>query len=129
MKDVLYDIAMLGYGYYNSGDDAILKSFVDYVQQHHKDLSIMVLSNNPYQTRSCIVSSQFIVFIPLRFPFLSKTRLFITGGGTLIQMAQGRSLLYYLYMIKLAPAGAHTVPLQWVGLYQSVRTVRQHRKF
>lgn len=114
MKDKkLYDIAMLGYyGYYNSGDDAILKSFVDYVQQHHKDLSIVVLSNNPYQTRELYRVQSVYRFHPFKVPsLLSKTRLFITGGGTLIQDGtSSRSLLYYLYMIKLAlRKGAHTV--------------------
>lgn len=101
----LYDIAILGYyGYDNSGDDAILKSFIDHVQHYHKDLSVVVLSNNPSQTRKLYrVQSTHRFHLLKIHAILSKTRLFITGGGTLIQDGtSSRSLWYYLSMIKLA---------------------------
>ena len=111
--DKLYDITILGYyGYDNSGDDAILKSFIDHVQKYHKDLSVVVLSNNPSQTRKLYRVQSVYRFHPLKLPtILSKTRLFITGGGTLVQDGtSSRSLWYYLSMIKLAlKKGAHAV--------------------
>ena len=111
--DKLYDITILGYyGYDNSGDDAILKSFIDHVQKYHKDLSVVVLSNNPSQTRKLYRVQSVYRFHPLKLPtILSKSRLFITGGGTLVQDGtSSRSLWYYLSMIKLAlKKGAHAV--------------------
>lgn len=109
----LYDITILGYyGYDNSGDDAILKSFIDHVQHNYKDLSVVVLSNKPSQTRDLYRVQSIYRFHPFKIPaILSKTRLFITGGGTLIQDGtSSRSLWYYLSMIKLAlRKGAHGV--------------------
>ncbi len=111
--DKLYDITILGYyGYDNSGDDAILKSFIDHVQKYHKDLSVVVLSNNPSQTRKLYRVQSVYRFHPFKLPaILSKTRLFIAGGGTLVQDGtSSRSLWYYLSMIKLAlKKGAHAV--------------------
>lgn len=108
-----YDIAILGYyGYDNSGDDAILKSFIDHVHSYYKDLSVVVLSNKPSQTRELYRVQSVYRFHPLKIPeILSKTRLFITGGGTLIQDGtSSRSLWYYLSMIRLAlKNGAHGV--------------------
>ncbi len=100
-----YDIAILGYyGYRNSGDDAILKSFIDHLKQNHKELSIVVLSNEPSQTRRAYSVQSIYRFHPFQVPaLLSKTRLFIAGGGTLIQDdTSSRSLLYYLLMLHLA---------------------------
>ncbi|NLY17922.1 MAG: polysaccharide pyruvyl transferase CsaB [Clostridiaceae bacterium] len=105
MDKKLYDITVLGYyGYDNSGDDAILKSFIDHVQRYYKDLSVVVLSNNPSQTRELYRVQSVYRFHPIKLPLiLSKTRLFISGGGTLIQDGtSSRSLWYYLSMIKLA---------------------------
>jgi len=108
-----YDIAILGYyGYRNSGDDAILKSIIEQLKQKNEDLSIAVLSNNPYETRTYYKVQSIHRFNPFIVPaVLSKTRLFIAGGGTLIQDGtSSRSLWYYLFMLHLAKTkGARTV--------------------
>lgn len=110
-----YDIVILGYqGYRNSGDEAILKSFLDHLRLHHKNLSTVVLSNNPYETRCLYRVQSMYRFNLFHIPsLLSKTRTFIAGGGTLIQDdTSSRSLMYYLYMLHLAQKkGAHTVLL------------------
>jgi polysaccharide pyruvyl transferase CsaB len=100
-----YDVAILGYyGYRNSGDDAILQSFIDHLQQNHKDISVIVLSNNPSETRRLYHVQAVYRFHPFRIPsVLSKTRLFIAGGGTLLQDdTSSRSLWYYLSMLHVA---------------------------
>jgi len=108
-----YDIAILGYyGYRNSGDDAILKSIIRQLKQRSGDLSIVVLSNNPSETRTYYRVQSVHRFNPFRVPaILSKTRLFIAGGGTLIQDGtSSRSLWYYLFILHLAKKkGARTV--------------------
>jgi len=100
-----YDIAILGYyGYRNSGDDAILKSFIDHLKNDHKNLSVIVLSNNPSEARILYNVQAEYRFHPFRIPsVLSKTRLFVAGGGTLLQDdTSSRSLWYYLLMLHLA---------------------------
>lgn len=110
-----YDIAILGYyGYRNSGDDAILKSIIDRIRLKNDELSIAVFSNTPYETRTQYKVDSVHRFNLLEVPkVLSKTRLFIAGGGTLIQDGTStRSLWYYLYMLQLArKKGASTVLL------------------
>lgn len=111
----VYDIAILGYyGYRNSGDDAILKSIIDQLKQSNQELSVMVFSNNPYETRTVYKVQSVHRFHPFKVPaLLSKTRLFIAGGGTLIQDGtSSRSLWYYLFMLYLAKKrGARAVLL------------------
>jgi polysaccharide pyruvyl transferase CsaB len=100
-----YDIAILGYyGYRNSGDDAILKSFIDHLKNNHNNLSVIVLSNNPSEARRLYSVQSVYRFHPFRIPLiLSKTRLFVAGGGTLLQDdTSSRSLWYYLLMLHLA---------------------------
>ena len=108
-----YDIAILGYyGYRNSGDDAILKSIIEQLKQNNEELSIVVLSNNPYETRTLYRVQSVHRFHPFKvLAILSKTRLFIAGGGTLIQDGtSSRSLWYYLFILYLAKRkGARTV--------------------
>lgn len=110
-----YDIAILGYyGYRNSGDDAILKYIIDQIRLKDEELSIIVFSNKPQETRSLYKVDSVHRFNLLKVPtVLSKTRLFIAGGGTLIQDGtSSRSLWYYLYMLYLAKKkGAHTTLL------------------
>lgn len=111
----VHDIVILGYyGYRNSGDDAILKSFIDHLQSQHKGLSTVVMSNDPSETRSLYRVQSVHRFNLFQIPaLLAGTRLFIAGGGTLIQDdTSSRSLWYYLYMLHLAvKKGAHVVLL------------------
>lgn len=110
-----HDIVILGYyGYRNSGDDAILKSIIDHLQENNKGLSMVVLSNDPSETRSLYRVQSIHRFNIFQIPaLLAGTRVFIAGGGTLIQDdTSSRSLWYYLYMLHLAvKKGAHAVLL------------------
>lgn len=111
----VHDIVILGYyGYHNSGDDAILKFIVDQLQAHNKGLSTVVLSNDPSETRSLYRVQAVHRFNLFQIPaLLAGTRMFIAGGGTLIQDdTSSRSLWYYLFMLHLAvKKGAHVVLL------------------
>ncbi len=101
----MYDIMISGYyGFKNSGDDAILMAIINNLRSHKEKVKILVLSKNPEETKKI-----YNVDSINRFNFykiikaMKKTRLFINGGGSLIQdITSTRSLYYYLSLIKLA---------------------------
>lgn len=100
-----YDIAILGYyGYKNSGDEAILKSIIQSMRAVDPDLTFAVFSRNPRETiRENEVDSIHRFNILRTTKVLKKSRLFLAGGGSLIQdNTSTRSIFYYLFMLGLA---------------------------
>lgn len=105
IKDNGKKIAMLGYyGYGNSGDDALLGAIINDLKQQMPDISPIVLSHNVKATQM-----YFGVECADRFNIKQVTDAFkrcemlILGGGSLIQdITSTKSLLYYLWCIKLA---------------------------
>ena len=100
-----YDAVLSGYyGFRNSGDDALLTGIVQSLKKEKTDIRLLVLSRRPKETRqSCLVDSV------QRFnPFaldkaIRKSKMLITGGGSLIQdTTSDMSLLYYLFVMKRA---------------------------
>ena len=99
------DIMISGYyGNNNSGDDLLLKAIVGDLQARKCDLSITVLSKNPKET-----TKQYGVNAIYRFNFfaiwrlLRRTKLLLTGGGSVIQdLTSTHSLIYYLWIIRTA---------------------------
>jgi polysaccharide pyruvyl transferase CsaB len=92
------------YGFNNNGDDIVLKSIINGLKRSKPDASICVLSMRARETREC-----YGVKAVNRYNFLSiiklmrKTKLLITGGGSLIQdVTSTKSLVYYLWLIGLA---------------------------
>ena len=101
----LYDIAILGYyGYRNSGDEAILKSIVHSLRERNPDLSLVVFSKKPGETMRNTQVNAVNRFSPYHvIKVMKRTRLFLAGGGNLIQdNTSTRSILYYLAMLRLA---------------------------
>jgi len=101
----LYDMALLGYyGYKNSGDEAILKATIKAMRDMNRDLTFVVLSKTPKETmmQNGVDSiNRFNLFKAVRM--LKKSRLFLAGGGSLIQdNTSTRSIIYYLLMLKIA---------------------------
>lgn len=99
------DIMISGYyGFHNSGDDSILKSMVESLINERPDLKIIALSNDPAETKEKYGIDAINRFNIFRIILaLRKTRLFISGGGSLIQdVTSDKSLAYYLSVIKLA---------------------------
>ncbi len=92
------------YGMNNSGDDAILESILLEIRQIDPDIPVRILSRSPPVTRlvfreRCFHS--FHLFALIRA--LGKSRVFLCGGGTLIQDGTSRrSLWFYLFTIWLA---------------------------
>ncbi len=109
-KDLLYemkqsDIVLSGYyGFRNSGDDAILKMIIKDIREFDPDIGITILSNRPSDTKRIyrVNAINRWNFIAIR-KALKDSKLFISGGGSIIQdVTSTKSLMYYLYLIRLA---------------------------
>ena len=101
----MYDVMISGYyGFRNSGDDAILTAILDNLHMYKKDIKVIVLSKNPKETsetHNVKSINRFNVFKVISA--MRKSKLFINGGGSLIQdITSTRSLFYYLGTIWLA---------------------------
>jgi len=99
------DVVISGYyGFKNSGDDAILMAIVNNLRSLKPDIRINVLSMNPRETSRVygVKSINRFNFFAL-YRLIKKSKLFINGGGSLLQdITSTRSLLYYLGTIRLA---------------------------
>ncbi len=99
------DVMISGYyGFHNSGDDSILKAMVDSLSASRPDIRILALSNDPAETKAVYGIDAIHRFDILRILWnMRKTRLFISGGGSLIQdVTSDKSLAYYLAVIAAA---------------------------
>ncbi len=99
------DILICGYyGFKNSGDDALLLSIINQLKKQKKDIKITVLSKNPQETEKiynvkAVKRDNIFSLICSLF----SCRMLLLGGGTLIQDGTStKSLLYYLYIIRIA---------------------------
>lgn len=92
------------YGHGNAGDDAILKSIIQSVQELDGTMPITVLAKNTQSIKKRYrVNSIYTFNLPKMFSAMRKSVLYINGGGTLIQNATSwRSLWYYLFTLRLA---------------------------
>ena len=101
----LFDIILSGYyGYDNSGDDALLEAVISALRKEKEDLSILVLSKKPQEAIKThqVHSINRINFFSIR-KAMKKSRLFIYGGGSLIQdITSTQSLVYYTFLLWLA---------------------------
>lgn len=86
------------YGKGNSGDEAILSVIVSGLLERDPVMPITVLSRKPAQTRIRAHVNAVHTFDLLRvFRTMRRSKLYLSGGGSLIQDATStRSLLYYL---------------------------------
>jgi len=104
-KSKKYDVIISGYyGFGNVGDDAMLISIIDNLERQKPDISILVLSKKPEETAQShgvrAISRQ---DIPAVYSAMRHTKLFIYGGGNIIQdSTSSRSLIFYLGMAWLA---------------------------
>ena len=76
------------YGHGNAGDDAILKSIIQSVQELDGTMPITVLAKNTQSIKKRYrVNSIYTFNLPKMFSAMRKSVLYINGGGTLIQNA------------------------------------------
>lgn len=106
------------YGKGNAGDDAILEAILRQMREIDADMPIYVLSHNPKKTRLRYHVGSVHVFNPFAFlPVMRKTKLYLSGGGSLIQdQTSTRSLKYYLMSIWLAKKSGCKVLMYGCGI-------------
>ena len=106
------------YGKRNAGDDAILRAIVGQLRDIDPDLPIYALSRHPKETRLAYrIGSCHTFNVPRYLRIMRRSRLYISGGGTLIQnVTSGRSLLYYLSNISRAHAAGNHVMMYGCGI-------------
>ena len=92
------------YGRSNAGDDAILQAILNEIRSIDPDIPMTVISKNPKETRLTYrVRSVSRTDILAWRHAMNRARLYINGGGSLIQdITSRRSLWYYLYNIRTA---------------------------
>lgn len=116
-----YDVIISGYyGFNNIGDDSILMSIISNLKSLRKDIKILVLSYNPSDTSKIYnVDSISRLNIVKIIALMRKSKVFINGGGSLIQDdSSTRSLVYYLFLIWLAKINRMKVMLYANGIGQ-----------
>lgn len=99
------DVTISGYyGFHNSGDDSILTAIISELRAACPNISITVLSKRPVETAKVYnvdAVDRFDLFTIWRL--FRRTRLLISGGGSLIQdVTSSKSLYYYLSVIRFA---------------------------
>ena len=106
------------YGRGNAGDDAILEAIVTELRQIDPDLPIWVLSRSPEETRRTYrVNSIYTFAFPKFLHRMRKTRLYINGGGSLMQdVTSHRSLWFYLFTISWAKRLGNQVMMYGCGI-------------
>ncbi len=106
------------YGHGNAGDDAILKSIIQSVRSLDKYMPITVLAKNTESIKKRYrVNSIYTLNVPKILLAMRKSRLYINGGGTLIQNATShRSLWYYLFTLRAAKLLGNKVDMYGCGI-------------
>ncbi len=104
-KNIKNDVVISGYyGFKNNGDDTTLKAIITGLRKLSPNIRITVLSKNPQETKRIYgVDSINRLNIPAIYKRMKKSTLLLSGGGSLIQdVTSGKSLSYYLFIIRLA---------------------------
>lgn len=100
-----YDAVISGYyGFGNSGDDALLLGMTESLRALMPDIRLAVLSENPAETKTIYRLDALKRFNPFCVhKAINASHMLISGGGSLIQDATSfKSLVYYLYVLRLA---------------------------
>lgn len=103
-KPVIKAVVSGYYGYGNLGDDAILQAISRELSSPEQPVRLTVLSKAPAETRKQYGLPAVRRFSPLGvYRALKASDVLISGGGSLLQdKTSTRSLLYYLWVIRMA---------------------------
>lgn len=106
------------YGMGNAGDDAILEAIVGEMREIDPFIQISALSRHPKETKlRYFVNSVHMFNFPAFRRIMKGTKLYISGGGSLIQnVTSRRSLWYYLYTISSAKKLGNKVMMYGCGI-------------
>lgn len=106
------------YGRGNAGDDAILEAILEELRELDPNLPVWVLSRSPKNTRLRYRASAIFTFdFPRFLSVMGKTRLYINGGGSLMQdVTSRRSLWFYLFTISAAKLLGNKVLMYGCGI-------------
>ncbi len=115
------------YGKENAGDEAILRAIIREMREIDPYLPITVLSRRPMRTKLVYRVDAIHTFqMPRWSRRMRKTRLYISGGGSLIQdVTSRRSLWYYLYNMRAAKRRGNQVMMYGCGIGP---VIRQHHR-
>lgn len=119
MQENKCDAVILGYyGFENCGDDALLHAIIDDIRSIRPTFSATVLSSNPESTAADYKVQSISRLNPFKiYRSFKNARLFIAGGGSLIQdVTSTKSLFYYLSVIRLAKMRGVPVMLYGNGI-------------
>lgn len=106
------------YGRGNAGDDAILEAILQEMRSIDPDMPMTVLSKDPRSTRltyrvRAVHRSNFLAWHTAMW----NSRLYINGGGSLIQdVTSRRSLWFYLANIRAAKRAGNRVQMYGCGI-------------
>lgn len=116
------------YGRGNAGDDAILEAILEEMRSIDPDMPVTVISKNPRATRlSYRVQAVSRVDLPSWLGAMRRAKLYINGGGSLIQdVTSRRSLWFYLMNIRAAKWAGCKVQMYGCGIGPVTR--ENHRK-
>ncbi len=92
------------YGRGNAGDEAILEAILLQMRSLDPDMPLWVMSRKRRETRLVHHVNSFYIFNVFSFlRHLKRAKLFINGGGSLIQdVTSSRSLYFYLFTLRMA---------------------------
>ena len=128
-KNVRDGVVICGaYGRGNAGDDAILEAILQEMRDIDPDMPITVISKDPKSTRLTYrVRSVSRMNIPAWQGAMKRAKLYINGGGSLIQdVTSRRSLWFYLHNISAAKGAGCKVQMYGCGIGPVTR--ENHRK-
>ena len=116
------------YGRGNAGDDAILEAILQEMRSIDSDMPVTVISKDPKSTRLAYrVPAVSRVDFPGWLRAMRRARLYINGGGSLIQdVTSRRSLWFYLMNIRAAKWAGCKVQMYGCGIGPVTR--ENHRK-
>ncbi|HPE15753.1 MAG TPA: polysaccharide pyruvyl transferase CsaB [Oscillospiraceae bacterium] len=106
------------YGKNNMGDDAILKAILSELREIDPDMPLHVLSRRPRQTRlTCRVPASYTFNFPVFLTRMRRVKLYLNGGGSLMQdITSRRSLWYYLFTLRAAKKRGAKVIMYGCGI-------------
>lgn len=106
------------YGKGNAGDDSILDAIISQMRHIDPDMPLYVLTRTPKETAIRYrIGAAHTFNVPKFLKIMRKTKLYLNGGGSLIQdVTSTRSLRYYLASIRWAKKMGNKVLMYGCGI-------------